>query len=312
MPSLITHDYFGREFLSRNQETSQWSADQKDAYLLGNQGPDPFFYAIITPRFYHYTGIGSLLHAQKPTGFLVAFSHACKKQSGTNHLIAEAYLRGFLGHYLLDRTVHPFVYSQENAFCSAGIEGLTEDDHSEVHATIEREFDEMVCYQKYGLTVKKFRPHQDILRASDTALRLISRIYIEAIFQTYHRVVPYDLFEKSVHNFRLVQRLFYSPQGIKRKALAYLEKCVRNHSFYASMSHLAIPRTTCDFANDDHQSWVNPFTNECHNESFWDLFEQAQESAKELKPLYCLPEITPDEARVITQGLNFSGEEVEV
>lgn len=311
MPSLITHDYFGREFLSRNQETSTWITDQKDAYLLGNQGPDPFFYAVITPRFYHYTGIGSLLHAQKPTEFLVSLSRACKKLSGTNRMIAEAYLCGFLGHYLLDRTVHPLVYAQENAFCSAGIKGLTKADHTEVHATIEREIDEMVCFQKYGLTVKEFRPYQDILRASDTVLRLISRIYIEAIFQTYHRVIPYDLFEKSVQNFRLVQRLFYSPHGIKRSVISFLEKRMRTHSFYASMSHLAIPRTTCDFANDDHQSWAHPFTNERHNESFWDLFEQAQECAKKLEPLYSLPEITPHEARLITQGLNFSGEEVE-
>ena len=47
------------------------------------------------------------------------------------------YLLGFLCHYLLDSTVHPLVYANQYALCDAGIDGLSREDGSEVHAVIE-------------------------------------------------------------------------------------------------------------------------------------------------------------------------------
>lgn len=311
MPSLITHDYFGREYLSSNKKTSSWSNDEVEAYLLGNQGPDPFFYAVITPRFYHYTSIGSLIHDKKPTEFLIALSEQSNKLPSAEQPIAQAYIKGYLGHYLLDSTLHPLVYAFEYAIEECGISGISGKDHHEIHAIIESELDEMVLSQKYGLTVNAFRPYKEILRADDASLEIISRLYVQTIYTIFNRTIPYDLFKESVKNFRCVQRLFYSPKGIKRKAISSVEKLFRRHSFYASMSHLAVERNSSFYANDAHLPWANPFTFEIKTDSFWDLFDAAQDRARKSTETVAAIPANNDLAHTITGGLNFSGKPVE-
>ena len=43
MPALITHDFFGRDVYDRLYTFIGGSRDEADAFLLGNQGPDPLF-----------------------------------------------------------------------------------------------------------------------------------------------------------------------------------------------------------------------------------------------------------------------------
>ena len=46
MPSIITHDTFGQD-IDRDLFTSiGGSRDEAEAFLLGNQGPDPLFYSV--------------------------------------------------------------------------------------------------------------------------------------------------------------------------------------------------------------------------------------------------------------------------
>lgn len=64
----------------------------------------------------------------------------------------RAYALGFLGHYVLDSTMHPLVYFHEFQLCDAGEPGLSRADGNEVHAVIESEYDEMVLTVKRGET----------------------------------------------------------------------------------------------------------------------------------------------------------------
>ena len=43
MPAIITHDFFGRDVYDNLFKTIGGSRDEADAFLLGNQGPDPLF-----------------------------------------------------------------------------------------------------------------------------------------------------------------------------------------------------------------------------------------------------------------------------
>ena len=44
MPALITHRLFGEESIERLPEGLITSDDERAAFLLANQGPDPFFF----------------------------------------------------------------------------------------------------------------------------------------------------------------------------------------------------------------------------------------------------------------------------
>ena len=82
MPSLITHDFFGRDVYDRLFGTIGGSRDEAEAFLLGNQGPDPLFYAVLSPRLRAHRRLGSTMHSKKPTELVKALKDALSILNG--------------------------------------------------------------------------------------------------------------------------------------------------------------------------------------------------------------------------------------
>ena len=77
MPAILTHDFFGRDAYddvspSRGFVTQQ----QRQAFLLGNQGPDPLFYLVADPLVGRENRVGGLMHHAKPARLLSALRDA--------------------------------------------------------------------------------------------------------------------------------------------------------------------------------------------------------------------------------------------
>ena len=51
MPAIITHDLFGKDVYGETFDTIGGSRDAAEAFLLGNQGPDPLFFVAPDPRY---------------------------------------------------------------------------------------------------------------------------------------------------------------------------------------------------------------------------------------------------------------------
>lgn len=65
MPAIITHDFFGRDVYDALFQTIGGSRDEADAFLLGNQGPDPLFYAVADLRATAYHKLGNTMHSRQ-------------------------------------------------------------------------------------------------------------------------------------------------------------------------------------------------------------------------------------------------------
>lgn len=308
MPAIITHDRFGRDVLDSGYAPFVSTQAERDAFLLGNQGPDPLFYAVIDPRLSAFHGLGSFIHEEEPSKLLAAFPTALKHVPRSEIGVCRAWAAGFTCHYLLDVTAHPFVYAQEYALCDAGVEGLSRKDGTEVHAVIESELDEMMLYTRTGLTVAEFQPNREILQASEETLRAISQFHARALAYAYGLSVAPDLFERSVKGFRLVQGFFHSKRGIKREVVTRIEQKLRPFSFYRAMSHRPIAAENNEFDNHEHKLWTNPFTNAVSSTSFNEIFAEALDRAAVVMPEFVnINSLTLSQAKKVTDGLNFSG-----
>lgn len=311
MPALITHDAFGMDVYEKRCGWIGGSRDEAEAFLLGNQGPDPLFYSVGDPRLLRVHKLGGVMHHEQPAEVLVAFKRAVAALPDEQKAVGRAYALGFLCHYALDSTVHPLVYAQQFAICDAGEPGLTRESASDVHAAIESELDELVLTIKRGCTVAAFNPARCILRASDGVLDVISALYVQVAQQVYGLAIPKATFRSSVKLFRAVQdKLFYSPTGRKRAFIDRLERLVRPHSFLAAMSHRDHELTKSVFDNDERLPWVNPYTEEVSTESFWDLYDRARAKALDAMLSFDAPSFDLEAARGITNDLDFSGEPV--
>lgn len=308
MPAIITHDSFGQDVYRDPHTVIGESRDEYEAFLLGNQGPDPLFFAVLDPRLRAHIRFGSTMHAEKPTELIAALAGALSVLDEDERAVGRAYALGFLGHYLLDSTVHPFVFAQEHAICDAGIDGLSRDDGSEVHGVIEGELDELVLFTKRGETVATYNPATEILKASPAVLATVSKMYGYLALTVYGVFAPVNLFSSSVHCYRFAQQAFYSPTGAKRAIVGHLERLARRHSFFQAMSHRPVALTESAFDNHAREPWQNPFTEEVRTESFWDLYEHARARAKEAIVRFGREGFGPEEAHAVTDDLNFSGE----
>ena len=307
MPAIITHDLFGEAVYEGDAYFIGIDPEQRFAFLLGNQGPDPLFYARANPSISEFALLGSIMHSQDTDKILMAFHDALETLTPDEKPVGRAYLLGFLCHYLLDSTVHPLVYANQYALCDAGVEGLTRKNGNEIHAVIESEFDEVMLFKRTGKTVATFKPYKEILQANDETLTIIGKLYSYMAVMVFQRSMQIDVFRKSVKAFRLVQNVFYSRTGMKRSLLARVEELARPYSFYRSMSHRALEATECEFDNHEGNVWVNPFTKQESTASLDQLFDQAKARVGAAFALFDTDEFTSEAAHVITGGLNFSG-----
>lgn len=314
MPSVLTHDFFGRDVYGAvGAELGFTTTDEMDAFLLGNQGPDPLFYLVLNPLFDKSSHVGTLMHDEKPSELLLAMRTAIEGLDGDERRFCRAYAAGFLCHYLLDRTTHPFIFAQQNAICASSASGLGEEHGGTVHANIEREIDEMMLYRKRSCTVAEYKPYVEVLRGSDDVLHAIDLLYERAIPAAYGIEIAPNTFSMAVRLFRLGNRLFYSPKGGKRALIGGIERAFKRvpASFYCGMSHRAVPASVTRLDNHEHAEWKHPYLPLKSSDSFLDLYDRAQDSVIEAERSFLEGPFTPADARTLTGGINFSGEPVE-
>ena len=314
MPALLTHDFFGQDMLDRitgdffsRDNDEQLSTELRRAFLLGNQGPDPLFYAQLTPAFAKVKQFGTLMHAEKAAETLAAFRRIALCAAEPNQSLLLAYLLGFLCHYSLDSSLHPFVYAQQYAICDAGAKGLDRRDGQVVHGQIEADLDAMMLARRSDSGPPRRKPKypQQVLLASDETLGLLDQAYQAMAHEVYAQDLPEQSFVRGVKDMRLTVSLMYSPRGIKRSVVGGLERLGRRHSLVQAMSPRFSVGISCDFDNRQHAEWVNPFTKAVSTADFDQLYAQAIELALRNITLLMAQESTYK----ITKGLNFEGSE---
>lgn len=319
MPAILTHDFFGREVLRElgrqrpESVTVPTSNDERDAFLLGNQGPDPLFYLRIDPVRHSLAQLGGRMHGERTDQLLERLHESLAALNARDVPVTRAWAQGFLCHYLLDSRVHPLVYCQQFRICDAGVPRLTREDGSAVHNEIERVFDQMVLYRRYGLTVADYSPAAQTLHASDAVLDVVGLVCAFLISHTYGIKVDADLYGAAVRDYRFGLQAMYSPQGTKRNLLGVIERVGLGHRYSAvqAMSHRAQPVEDTWLANPDREAWENPWTGADDTRSFDDLYVQAQGEAIAALRRFERPEFGPEDVRAITGGVNFAGKPLE-
>ena len=316
MPAILTHDFFGKDaFGSALEFVDLYTPDERNAFLLGSQGPDPLFYLLLLPPLADFRRFGSDMHHMSPTKLFLALRRAVDALPESDRGVGRAYLAGFTCHYVLDRAVHPLVYFWERGVCQAGVKGLDYSDGGAVHAEIERDLDEMVLFVKRNQTVETYRPYREVLRGSDEMLGIVGEVYRRSALGPFAADEPTTqrVYLLAVLSFRVVQDLFWSPKGTKTNVLARIEAPIlhQRYSLVRSMSHRVRAELTSDFDNRLHSVWKNPFTHEVQSDSFWDLYNGALDELSTALAIVFEDDFDEEAALAFTRGLNFCGERVE-
>lgn len=303
MPAVISHYLFGEQVLAAYNYERYLSFDEHNAFMLGNQGPDPLYYLFTTRHMSSVHLLGTRMHRENVDHEIDVMRSYVNSMGPKDREVARAYFDGFICHFMLDSVTHPLIYSQVREITSAGVPGLDGSASSEVHGLIEADLDSMMLWRLKGVDITRFRPHQKILWANGDVLRLVDRILRYVAASVYHVSMNSDTYQTSIRNMRLVRRALWSPLGVKSSLLGAGERLFREHSLVQAMSNRPEIHETCAFSNDEHAPWKVPSTGETQTASFGDLFEQALERA--VAAIDASDEGQP--ANTYTHGLNFIG-----
>lgn len=273
MPALITHHLFGEEAVTLLPEGIVNNQEELLAFLLGNQGPDPFYLRSLTipevaDRCHR---LARAMHDEKVAQAFQALRDGVSHLPEQDKTIGRAFVLGLLAHYMLDSRTHPFIFGQQDAIVSAG--GLQDAAH-EVHGIIESDLDTWTLWSMRHLTILDV-PAQDYLARTERIDRVAGALFSATARQVFGLAVPADEFAGAVRNYELLYRAIDPQESRRAHLLGAAERVIRSHSMAQAMAHTALPSEECPSANLACHDWVNPFTHVVSNASFPDLFYDA-------------------------------------
>ena len=303
MPALITHHLFGERSATLLPEGVITGEEELLAFLLGNQGPDPFFFRV-AGRPDHVKAAQTLAHRMHDELMTSAFTAL---REGVSHLpaidvgIGRAFALGMLSHYQLDRTAHPFVYAQEFTLMEAG-DGLSDAD-SEVHAVIESDLDSWMLWHLRRATVRDCAPADELAR-TERIDRVAGALTSQVAWATYELDLPATEYAGAVANMELLYRVIEPAGSLGARTVGRIERFARPHSQLQALSHRVTTSDECPAANLDHRPWRDPFVGTLSCDSFPDRFDKALVGWPALAEAFTHG---GEELRDAVAGLNYSG-----
>ena len=281
MPAIMTHYQFGISTLAKRGAGSFPTRAERDAFLLGNQGPDPFFFVVRTPSFRDIGSFGRFLHNEHVDASIEAMIACAQSAKGIERLVLDAYISGYLCHFSLDSATHPYVISLTHALCAAGVPGLDERDDRYVHSQIESDIDAYMLWRHLGKTVADLSITRYALQGNNKLLGYVDGLFFPMISELYDLSLPGNLYTRGIHDMRMAYNIIQSPSGRKRVLIGMLERALpkRRHSFLQALSHRNDVYDDGAIINLEREPWMDIFTGEQRVESFIDLFDAASDAA---------------------------------
>ncbi len=278
MPGFVTHYLFGVNTYKELDNTDERHIISRNhhAYSLGLQGPDLFFYFMpvslgIKPN------IANIMHKESTGEFFRQLIMACRSiKNRDDYEIAAAYIQGFMGHYLLDTHLHPYVYSR----VGRGVSQRTLGEHFGLETDIDRE---LLAHYK-GLRPAQFS-HKAVMDVSVHQETVIAVLLHNAITVTYDIDITPRLIKAAIVSFKIESSLLMDDSKKKHKVINYIERRMVGYELISSLLINDITHIN-DPCNDQHNEWTNPW-NDGHTStlSVYDVMDKTRNIYLDCIPL---------------------------
>ena len=301
MPALITHHLFGEESIERLPQGVVTTDDERAAFLLANQGPDPFFFRVRTPNMSTCMELARRMHRARMTRQFAALRDGVAHLRPRDAGVGRAFALGLLSHYVLDRNAHPFVYAQQWGIQAADPD--LKNAGSEVHAVIESDLDVLMLQLKRdGATVADYPPASELV-TTDRIDKVAGVLVSFVAHSVYGMEVGANEYGGAVADMQLVYRMI-EPAGSRRTQLiGRFERLKKPYSLLQSLAHRVTAEPPAAAGNLTCQDWENPFTHRVSHESFPALFERALDDYGQAAARF----IDGGDLAAMTNHINYSG-----
>ena len=269
MPNIWTHLIFGQHALGETGEKERISDPaMTKLFNFGCQGPDFLFYHNYLPWKKDKTmnQLGSSMHNLHCGPVLMDMLDrvAAQREPGSEGEQALVYTLGFVLHHVLDRNMHPYVFSRS---------GFRKWDHQRFEVMM----DTLIVKQLMGLETWRTPVWRELDYGSQLPVSIIDTF--EDVAACHYPELAANIeaedWQQAAHDMVQAQRLFYDPTGIRR--------LLTFGQFEALVYKKSMP--PLDILNEQQLPWIDP-TNAAirHDESIWMLWDRAMAEAKLIIP----------------------------
>ena len=259
MASSITHGYFIMDVYDRlGIKSKELLVSHKELLKTAAQNMDVLFFYNITnlKKGKKVRLFGDYFHDNKTFLFFETLINYIKYNDHQYNPEVMAFLYGMLSHYVLDSTMHPYVYYKTGNFNKHNRNTYK---YNHLHADLEAYFDNYMVMIRENIIPYKFKCHEWCFNVDR-----LDKDLIEVMDFTYKEVFGIKEFHKyylkSIKQIRFFFKVFrYDPIGIKRGCYKVIDLiCPRSLLRKVSLSYYMKMSDKKYLLNLEHNKWNYP------------------------------------------------------
>lgn len=282
MPATITHAYFSKDVYDVLPENIQGKIDLKRLKMFGQSVDSLQFYNLFSVlpgkdiRNFHY-----YFHDNKSQEFFINLIRYISVNNLSDDKDVCSFLAGFICHYVLDSTVHPYVLYKTGKFDKKDKNTYK---YNNLHAFMETFIDNDMVMRREESNPYRYHIGRECFDLKPFSHKLNKTIDF-AFKKTFDVENMSKIYIKSLKQMRTALVLFRrDPIGLKRDIYKLVDTFTPKSCYrFEAISYYYPLKDRHNFLNSDNKLWRNPTTyNMTSNESFVDLYMKAIKQAQVL------------------------------
>ena len=277
MPSTVTHSYFIMDvydklpikrkiFLKNEQNNLKTFAQSMD--------PLNFYFSINLKKGKKVRLFADSFHTKKTGEYLITLINYIKYNYYSDNPQVMAFLYGMISHYVLDSTMHPYVYYKTGEFNKKNKSTYK---YNCKHHEFETMIDKYMIKIRENKIPSKYKHYKHCIKINEYNKDLIEVLNF-SFKETYNINKMDDVLKSSTKNMKLAFKLLrYDPYGIKENIYKIADFISpKNFMKTKFLSYHYAPNNYDFYLNTNHKKWNNPtLKSKKYTYSFIDLYLQA-------------------------------------
>lgn len=275
MPSTITHAYFSMDLYNRLDSKNREALESfKNQFKIFAQGPDVFF-------FYNLLGfkkgkkireLGSYMQQNETQAFFVNLITTIRSKKLEKNPEIRTFLYGFIAHYVLDMTMHPFILYKTGVY-DKKVKASRK--YFGGHEQMESYIDAYFMKIRGKVKPKHFKAHSFCFKETHISGEL-KRLIDDVFNQTFNLKSVGSKYEASIKEMKWLYILFRNDStGIKKKLFTIAEILPFNIKM-STISYDISLNNNDYYLNLSKEYWHHPLNeNDIYNYSFIELYSIA-------------------------------------
>ncbi len=274
MPSTITHAYFALDVYDNLDNKTKKRLKNNIEYLktFAQGGDILYFYNNINLRqTKKIKELGKYIHRHKTKDFFINLIKYIKNNKLEKKPEVIAFLYGFIMHYALDTTVHPYIFYKTGVF---NRKRKITYKYNGLHRSMEMYIDAYMIYTKEGIKPKDFKVHNfcfNVDSFSDNLKNTIDEVF--KVTYDYNNIA--NIYLKAIKKMKSTFYLFkYDPKGIKKLKYHLIDKLLpKSIDRLENISYHIHHKKQIYYLNLEKNIWHHPVDEEqTYDLSFIELY----------------------------------------